>query len=36
MTPVVQAYGTPEQHAAEIRDETRRVGEMASKTGLVK
>ena len=33
---IVQAYGTPEQQAAEIRDETRRVGEMASKTGLVK
>jgi tripartite-type tricarboxylate transporter receptor subunit TctC len=33
---IVQAYGTPEQLSAEIRDEFKRVGEMASKTGLVK
>ena len=33
---ILQSYGTPEQTAAEIRTESRRVGEMARKTGLVK
>ena len=33
---ILQTYATPEQSAAEIRAESRRVGEMARKTGLVK
>jgi len=33
---IVQSYAGPEQLAAEIREETRRVGEMARKTGLGK
>ena len=33
---ILQSYATPEQTAAEIRAEVRRVGEMARKTGLVK
>ena len=33
---ILQAYGTPEQTAAEIRSELKRVGDMARKTGLVK
>ena len=33
---IVQSYATPEQTAAEIRAEFKRVGEMARKTGLVK
>jgi tripartite-type tricarboxylate transporter receptor subunit TctC len=32
----LQSYATPEQTAAEIRAEFKRVGEMARKTGLVK
>ena len=33
---ILQSYATPEQTAAEIRAESKRVGEMARKTGLVK
>jgi tripartite-type tricarboxylate transporter receptor subunit TctC len=33
---ILQAYATPEQQAAEIREEYRRVGEMAKKAGLTK
>ncbi len=33
---ILQAYATPEQQAAEIREEFRRVGEMAKKAGLTK
>ena len=33
---ILQSYATPEQTAAEIRAEFKRVGEMARKTGLVK
>jgi tripartite-type tricarboxylate transporter receptor subunit TctC len=33
---ILQAYATPEQQAAEIRDEFRRVAEMAKKAGLTK
>jgi tripartite-type tricarboxylate transporter receptor subunit TctC len=33
---IVQSYGTPEQAAAEMRVELKRVGELARKTGLVK
>ena len=33
---IAQSYATPEQAAAEIRPELKRVGEMARKTGLVK
>jgi tripartite-type tricarboxylate transporter receptor subunit TctC len=33
---ILQAWGSPDQLAAEIREESRRVGEMASKTGLVR
>jgi tripartite-type tricarboxylate transporter receptor subunit TctC len=33
---ILQSYATPEQTAAEIRAEFKRVGEMAKKTGLVK
>jgi len=33
---ILQSYATPEQTAAEIRAELKRVGEMARKTGLVK
>jgi tripartite-type tricarboxylate transporter receptor subunit TctC len=33
---ILQSYGTPEQTAAEIRAELKRVGEIARKTGLVK
>ena len=33
---ILQSYGTPEQTAAEIREEFKRVSEMARKTGLVK
>jgi tripartite-type tricarboxylate transporter receptor subunit TctC len=33
---ILQSYATPEQQTAEMRDELRRVGELARKTGLVK
>jgi tripartite-type tricarboxylate transporter receptor subunit TctC len=33
---IVQTYASPEAMAAEIREESRRVGEMARKTGVVK
>jgi tripartite-type tricarboxylate transporter receptor subunit TctC len=33
---ILQSYGTPAQQTAEMRDELRRVGELARKTGLVK
>jgi tripartite-type tricarboxylate transporter receptor subunit TctC len=33
---ILQVYGTPEQQAAEIREEFRRVSEMAKKAGLAK
>jgi tripartite-type tricarboxylate transporter receptor subunit TctC len=33
---ILQSYATPEQTAAEIRAEFKRVGELARKTGLVK
>jgi tripartite-type tricarboxylate transporter receptor subunit TctC len=33
---ILQSYATPEQTAAEIRAELKRVGEMARKTGLIK
>ena len=33
---ILQAYATPEQQAAEIREEFRRVTEMAKKAGLTK
>ena len=33
---IVQAYGSPEQLSAEIREEFKRVSDMSSKTGLVK
>jgi tripartite-type tricarboxylate transporter receptor subunit TctC len=33
---ILQSYATPEQTAAEIRAESKRVGEMARKTGLIK
>ena len=33
---ILQSYATPEQTAAEIRTESKRVGAMARKTGLVK
>jgi tripartite-type tricarboxylate transporter receptor subunit TctC len=33
---ILQSYAAPEQMAAEIRDEFKRVSEMAKKTGLVK
>ena len=33
---ILQAYGTPEQQAAEMRDEFRRVLDIAKKAGLVK
>jgi tripartite-type tricarboxylate transporter receptor subunit TctC len=33
---IVQSYGTPEQAAAEMRAELKRVSELARKTGLVK
>ncbi len=33
---IQQSYATPEQQAAEIRDEIKRVGDLARKTGLVK
>jgi len=33
---ILQSYAAPEQMAAEIRDEFKRVSEMARKTGLVK
>ena len=33
---IFQSYAAPEQHAAEIREEFKRVSEMARKTGLVK
>ncbi|MGH6624191.1 MAG: Bug family tripartite tricarboxylate transporter substrate binding protein [Burkholderiaceae bacterium] len=33
---IVQSYAAPEQTAAEIRAESKRVGEMARKTGLVR
>jgi len=33
---ILQSYGAPEQTAAEIREELKRVSEMARKTGLVK
>ena len=33
---ILQAYATPEQQAAEIREEFRRVGEMVKKAGLTK
>jgi tripartite-type tricarboxylate transporter receptor subunit TctC len=33
---ILQAYATPEQQAAEIREEFRRVTEMVKKTGLTK
>jgi tripartite-type tricarboxylate transporter receptor subunit TctC len=33
---ILQSYGTPEQATAEIREEFRRVREMARKTGLLK
>ena len=33
---ILQGYATPEQTAAEIRAEFKRVGEMARKTGLIK
>src|SRR6478672_6328263 len=33
---ILQSYATPEQTAAEIRAEFKRVGEMARKTGLIK
>jgi tripartite-type tricarboxylate transporter receptor subunit TctC len=33
---IVQSYATPEQTTAEIRAESRRVAEMARKTGVVK
>ncbi len=33
---ILQAYATPEQQAAEIREEFRRVAEMAKKAGLTK
>ena len=33
---ILQSYATPEQTTAEIRDELRRVNEMARKTGLLK
>jgi tripartite-type tricarboxylate transporter receptor subunit TctC len=33
---ILQSYAGPEQMAAEIRDEFKRVSELARKTGLVK
>jgi tripartite-type tricarboxylate transporter receptor subunit TctC len=33
---IVQSYASPEQMSAEIRDETRRVADVARKTGLLK
>ena len=33
---IIQSYATPEQTTAEIREELKRVGDMARKTGLVK
>jgi tripartite-type tricarboxylate transporter receptor subunit TctC len=38
LTPlgILQSYATPEQMTAEIRDESRRVNDMARKTGLMK
>jgi tripartite-type tricarboxylate transporter receptor subunit TctC len=33
---IVQSYGTPEQAAAEMRAELKRVGDLARKTGVVK
>jgi tripartite-type tricarboxylate transporter receptor subunit TctC len=33
---IVQVYGTPEQSAAEMRDELRRVTDLARRTGLTK
>ena len=33
---ILQTYATPEQQAAEIREEFRRVGEMVKKAGLTK
>jgi tripartite-type tricarboxylate transporter receptor subunit TctC len=33
---ILQSHGTPEQLAEEIREELKRVGEMARKTGLIK
>jgi len=33
---ILQSYATPEQTTAEIRTEFKRVGEMATKTGLIK
>lgn len=33
---IQQSYGTPEQLSAEMRDELKRVGDLARKTGLVK
>jgi len=33
---IVQSYATPEQQAAEMRDELRRVTDLARKTGLIK
>ena len=33
---ILQSYATPEQQTIEMRDELRRVGELARKTGLVK
>ena len=33
---ILQSYGLPEQMAAEIREESKRVGEMARKTGVMR
>jgi tripartite-type tricarboxylate transporter receptor subunit TctC len=33
---ILQTYASPEQHAAEIREEAKRVSDMARKAGLVK
>jgi hypothetical protein len=33
---ILQTYATPEQTRAEIREEFKRVSEMARKTGLLK
>jgi tripartite-type tricarboxylate transporter receptor subunit TctC len=33
---ILQTYATPEQQAAEIREEFRRVGDMVKKAGLTK
>ena len=33
---IVQSYGTPEQQTTEIRDELKRVSDLAKRTGLVK